>query len=270
MTHDIGAAQAAALLPDLTALVARAGAAILELAGAPARHKADGSPVTAADEAAEAVILEGLQRLLPDVPVIAEERIGREGPPRIDGAFVLVDPLDGTKEFIAGRNEYTVNVALVSGGMPVAGVVSAPAQARLWRGVVGRGAERLGVEGGRALSPEPIHARRWPASGAVALVSRSHRDPATEALLARLPPTSPESCGSSVKFCRIAEGRADLYPRLGPTSEWDIAAGHAVLAAAGGLVTDPDGRPLAYGRAQQGFRVAGFIAWGDPEKARSI
>jgi 3'(2'), 5'-bisphosphate nucleotidase len=270
MTHEIDSANAAALLPELSALVARAGAAILGIARAPARHKPDGSPVTDADEAAEAVILEGLARLLPGIPVVAEERIGREGPPRIEGSFVLVDPLDGTKEFIAGRDEYTVNIALVSGGAPVAGVVSAPAQARLWRGAIGHGAERLAIAGERTVSPEPIHARRWPVTGAVALVSRSHRDPATEALLARLPPTSAESCGSSVKFCRIAEGSADVYPRLGPTSEWDIGAGHAVVAAAGGIVTDPAGRPLHYGRAQDGFRVPGFIAWGDPGKARPI
>jgi 3'(2'), 5'-bisphosphate nucleotidase len=270
MPHEIDTAQAAALLPDLSTLVARAGAAILAFASAPHRLKPDGSPVTAADEAAEAVILEGLERLLPGVPAVAEERMGREGPPRIEGAFVLVDPLDGTKEFIAGRDEYTVNIALVSGGAPIAGVVSAPAQGRLWRGAVGSGAERLAIKGEQAISPQPIHARRWPGTGAVALVSRSHRDPATEALLSRLPPTSPQSCGSSVKFCRIAEGSADVYPRLGPTSEWDIAAGHAVVVAAGGVVTDPGGRPLPYGRAQEGFKVPGFIAWGDPDKARSI
>jgi 3'(2'), 5'-bisphosphate nucleotidase len=267
---DPGPDEAAALLPELTLLAAQASAAIRRCAAAPPRRKADGSPVTEADEAAEAVILEGLDRLLPGVPVIAEERLGREGAPRLDGTFVLVDPLDGTKEFIAGRADYTVNIALIARAAPVCGVVAAPAQDLLWRGVIGRGAERV-VLGNRGVGPsEPIRVRHWPSSGAVALVSRSHRDSATEALLRKLPPATAQSCGSSLKFCRVAEGSADVYPRLGPTSEWDIAAGHAVLAAAGGLVTAPDGRPLAYGRVQERFVVPGFIAWGDRQKAQTI
>jgi 3'(2'), 5'-bisphosphate nucleotidase len=211
------------------------------------------------------VILDGLARLLPGLPVIAEESVGRQSPPALGDTFVLVDPLDGTKEFIAGRDEYTVNVALVSGRTPIAGIIAAPARRLLWRGVVGHGAERLAIAGETVGAPKRIHVRQWRSSGAVALVSRSHRDAATEALLDRLPPTRAESCGSSLKFCRLAEGSADIYPRLGPTSEWDIAAGHALVVAAGGMVTAPDGRPLAYGNAQQRFRVPGFIAWGDSE-----
>jgi len=253
---------------NLTALVAKASAAILRFAGARPRHKADGSPVTDADEAAEAVILDGISQLLPGIPVIAEESIARRAPPALDGAFVLVDPLDGTKEFIAGRDEYTVNLALISGRRPIAGFVAAPGRALLWRGIVGHGAERLAIEGETVGAPQRIQVRHWPMSGAVALVSRSHRDPATEALLERLPPTRPESCGSSLKFCRIAEGAADIYPRLGPTSEWDIAAGHAVVVAAGGIVTAPDGGPLTYGHAERKFLVPAFIAWGDALKAR--
>jgi 3'(2'), 5'-bisphosphate nucleotidase len=261
---------ALALMPELTGLVARASALILRFADAPRREKADGSPVTDADEGAEAMILEGLRRLLPGVPVVAEESIAREAVPALGSIFVLVDPLDGTKEFIAGRDEYTVNVALVSGRSPIAGLVAAPGRGLLWRGVVGQGAERLAIEGENIGARERIHVRQWPTSGAVALVSRSHRDAATEALLERLPPTQREFCGSSLKFCRVAEGTADVYPRLGPTSEWDIGAGHALVVAAGGVVTAPDGRPLAYGRRDQKFLVPGFIVWGDPSKASPI
>ena len=268
-SQDLRPEDAVALMPELTALVAKASAVILGRANAPARRKADGSPVTDADEAAEAVILDGLARLLPGVPVVAEESVAQQAPARLAGAFVLVDPLDGTKEFIAGRDEYTVNVALVRDRAPFAGLVAAPARGLLWRGVAGHGAERLAIDGESIGAPERIHVRQWPSSGAVALVSRSHRDAATEALLERLPPTSPESCGSSLKFCRVAEGTADIYPRLGPTSEWDIAAGHALVVAAGGLVTAPDGGPLAYGNGDRKFLVSGFIAWGDPARART-
>jgi 3'(2'), 5'-bisphosphate nucleotidase len=267
---DLRPDDASALMPELTALVAKASAAILRLSGAPVRSKADNSPVTDADETAEAVILQGLARLIPGVPVIAEESMARQAPPALHGTFVLVDPLDGTKEFIAGRDEYTVNVALISGRTPVAGLVAAPARRVLWRGIVGHGAERLGIVDKNIDGAEPIHVRQWPTSGAVALISRSHRDAATEALFQRLPATAREFCGSSLKFCRVAEGSADIYPRLGPTSEWDIAAGHALVVAAGGMVTTPDGRPLAYGRRDQKFLVPGFIAWGDPSKPGAI
>lgn len=265
-TPDLRPEDAIALMPELTAAVAQASAAILRHAGAPPRRKADGSPVTDADEAAEALILEGLARLLPGVAVIAEESVPQHTSPALNGAFALVDPLDGTKEFIAGRDEYTVNVAVISHRVPIAGVVAAPSRGLLWRGIVGHAAERLALKGESAGAPEPIHVRHWPSSGAVALVSRSHRDVATEELLQRLPPTKWESCGSSLKFCRLAEGTADLYPRLGPTSEWDIAAGHALVVAAGGIVTAPDGGPLTYGHADRKFSVPGFIAWGDAAK----
>jgi 3'(2'), 5'-bisphosphate nucleotidase len=270
MTRDISPDEAAALMPELTAIVARACAAILRLGVAPHRAKADGSPVTDADEASEAILLDGLAALLPGLPVVAEESVARGQRVDIGSTFALVDPLDGTREYIAGRDEYTVNIALIAATTPVAGVVAAPARGRLWRGVVGRGAERLRIEGERALTPEPIHSRVWPASGAIALVSRSHPDAATEALIQKLAPSAIESCGSSLKFCRVAEGSADIYPRLGPTSEWDIAAGHALLVAAGGAVTRQDTRPLAYGRTDQKFLVPGFAAWGDPARAQAI
>jgi 3'(2'), 5'-bisphosphate nucleotidase len=254
-------------MPELSGLVARASAAILRLADSAAHQKPDGSPVTDADHASEAIILEGLERLLPGTPVISEERLGSEAPPALAGNFVLVDPLDGTKEFVAGRDEYTVNVALLSAGRPIAGLVSCPARGLLWRGILGRGAERLRMDGENLSAAEPIHTRRWPQRGAVALVSRSHLDPGTTALLARLPATTAQACGSSLKFCRIAEGTADLYPRLGPTSEWDIAAGHALVIAAGGVVTAADGSELAYGRTPGSFLVPGFLAWGDPTRS---
>lgn len=257
-------AETAGLLDRLTGLVARASAAVTALAGNTAvRSKPDGSPVTVADEAAEAVILDGLARLMPGVPVVSEEQTARLGPPLLDPIFVLVDPLDGTREFVAGRDEYTVNLAIVSRAVPILGIVAAPARGLLWRGAAGK-AERLRLIGDAAHDPSPVHTRRCPATGPVALVSRSHFDAGTDALLARLQPAKREASGSSIKFCRIAEGSADVYPRLGTVSEWDIAAGHALVAAAGGRVTAPHGEPLSYGRAADGFRVHGFIAWGDP------
>ncbi len=264
---ELQAEEAARVMPELSALVARASAAVIAISNRAARQKADGSPVTDADEAAEAVILEGLSRLLPSVPIVSEERIGRETAPRLEGSFVLVDPLDGTKELVAGRDEYTVNVALFSGRMPIAGVIGAPALRLLWRGIAGKGTERLQMEDGKVSAPQPVHCRAWPEQRAVALISRSHPDAATDALIARLPAAEVQECGSSLKFCRIAEGTADVYPRLGPTSEWDIAAGHALVHAAGGIVTTPDGRPLVYGGTSRNFRVNGFIAWGDRTKA---
>jgi 3'(2'), 5'-bisphosphate nucleotidase len=254
----------APLVDALTDLVARAAAAILAIAPAAldTRFKADKSPVTAADEAADAVIAQGLARLLPGVPVVSEE--SRDRPAALGETFVLVDPLDGTKEFVAGVGEYTVNVAIVTAGEPIAGFVAAPALGFVWRGVVGRGAERLGLD--RTVAPAAIHCRPAPASGLVAAASRSHFTAATAAFLDRVGVTSRVSCGSSLKFCRLAEGAIDVYPRLSEISEWDIAAGHALVTAAGGVVTTPAGAPLRYGDAAHGFAVPGFIAWGDPSR----
>jgi 3'(2'), 5'-bisphosphate nucleotidase len=251
----------AGLVDALTALVARASAAILAIAPAAlqTRVKADRSPVTAADEAADAVIAEGLARLLPGLAVVSEESLERAG--TLGTTFALVDPLDGTKEFVAGRAEYTVNIAIVTDGRPIAGFIAAPALGLVFRGVVGRGAERLALAPGA--DPVAIRCRATPSGGLVAAVSRSHLDAATTAFLDRLAVTERIDCGSALKFCRIAEGTADVYPRLSPTSEWDIAAGHAIVTAAGGVMTAPSGEPLRYGRAQQGFGVPGFIAWGD-------
>ena len=263
------------LLDELTTIVSAAAAAILAArAGSlDTRAKPDLTPVTAADHASEAVILEALARLLPDVCVISEEAVGRAFPDRIPDSFVLVDPLDGTREFIAGRDEFTVNLALVGGGRPRLGIVAAPAQGLLWRGIEGGGAERLRLEPGAPASAaqarSSIRTRPAPHEGLVAAISRSHLDPQTEAFLARLPIAARHPCGSAFKFCQLAEGSADVYPRLSPTCEWDLAAGHAVLAAAGGIVTTPDGAPLSYGRIADNLRIPAFIAWGDPaEPAR--
>jgi 3'(2'), 5'-bisphosphate nucleotidase len=252
----------AALAAELTALVARASAAILAIApaGMATRLKADHTPVTAADEAADRVIAEGLARILPGVAVVSEESCDPAA--ALGETFALVDPLDGTKEFIAGRAEYTVNLALVTDGAPIAGFVAVPALGLIYRGVVGGGAERLALD--PAIAPVAIRCRRAPAHGLVAAVSRSHLDADSEAFLARLAISERIACGSALKLCRIAEGVADVYPRLAPTSEWDTAAGHAIVAAAGGVVTMPSGAPLRYGRARENFKIPGFVAWGDP------
>ena len=261
------------LLDELTSIVSAAAAAIVAArAGSlDTRTKADLTPVTAADHAAEAVILEGLARLLPGMCVVSEEAVGRALPDRIPDSFVLVDPLDGTRELVAGRDEFTINLAIVDGERPRLGIVAAPAQGLLWRGIEGRGAERLRLSPGApahaAQARSIIRTRPAPRASLVAAVSRSHLDPQTEALLARLPIADRYVCGSAVKFCQIAEGIADVYPRLSPTCEWDVAAGHAVLAAAGGVVTTPEGAPLSYGRIAENFRVPAFVAWGDPEAA---
>jgi 3'(2'), 5'-bisphosphate nucleotidase len=264
------------LLDELTTIVSAAAAAILAVRARSldTRIKPDRSPVTTADEAAEAVILDALGTLLPGVCVVSEEATGHASPHRLPDTFVLVDPLDGTRELIAGRDEFTINIAMVRGGRPRLGIVAAPAQGWLWRGIEGRGAERLrlspGAPASEAQARNAIRTRRAPEKGLVAAISRSHLDPRTEALLARLPIAARHACGSAVKFCRVAEGSADIYPRLATTCEWDVAAGHAVLAAAGGVITAPEGAPLRYGRMAENFRVPAFIAWGDPSAATRL
>jgi 3'(2'), 5'-bisphosphate nucleotidase len=269
---EIDSIQAASRLDDLTAVVARACAVIRSIAVESVAHrlKADQSPVTAADEASEATILQGLAQLIPGVPVIAEEMASRTTPPRLDGSFIVVDPLDGTKEFLAGSDQFTVNLAIVTHGVPVAGIVASPNRGQVWRGIVGGKAERLRLLPDGAVDPQPIHTRRWPDRGAVAAISRSHLDAATETFLARLEPIVRSPSGSAIKFCQLAEGAADVYPRLSTVCEWDVAAGQALLVAAGGTVMTPQGTPLAYGRATANFRVPAFIAWGDPAKAAMI
>jgi 3'(2'), 5'-bisphosphate nucleotidase len=255
------AAEGAELMAALTALVARAALAIRAAAGKGGEHrKADGSPVTAADVAAEAAILDGLSAMAPGLPVISEER-AQERPTITAGqSYFLVDPLDGTREFIAGRDEYTINIALMTRGAPLLGVIAAPALGLIWRGLVGRGAERMAFAAdGKVLPPDLIHARPPPGEPVV-LVSRSHLDARTQAYLGGLPRARTNACGSAMKFCRIAEGSADLYPRLAPTHDWDVAAGHAIIEAAGGHVHAPDGTPVRYGTPD--LLIPGFIAAG--------
>jgi 3'(2'), 5'-bisphosphate nucleotidase len=264
---SIGRDAAAALIEPLTELVVRAGAAILAVNRGAMRvdGKADGSPVTEADLAADRIICEGLAALVPDIPAISEERVDLAKPP-YDGSFFLIDPLDGTKEFVAGRDEFTVNLALVCNGTPLLGIIGAPALGLIWRGLVGRGSERLTIGDGGSILVEPIRTRPIPPPGApwLVAVSRSHGDTRTEAFIDARPGAVRQKLGSAVKFGRIAEGAADIYPRFAPTCEWDIAAGHAIVTAAGGRVTDTQGGELQFGRGRPDFIVPEFIAWGDP------
>lgn len=267
----IDAEAASRLLEPLTVLVVKAGEAILSVNRAAMRvdGKQDGSPVTEADLAADRIIAEGLVQLAGDVPTLSEERTQLASPP-FEGSFFLIDPLDGTKEFVAGRDEFTVNLALVTSGVPLLGIVSAPALGLLWRGIVGRGAERVRFDGATCAA-EPIRTRKLPARGEpwIAAVSRSHGDPKSEAFIDNRPNAVRKTCGSAVKFGRIAEGSADIYPRFGPTCEWDVGAGSAVVTAAGGTVTDGKGGELRFGeRHDCGFIIPEFIAWGDPQAAR--
>jgi 3'(2'), 5'-bisphosphate nucleotidase len=260
-----GAANRARLLPELASLMSQAGDRIVAASGAQSRVKPDQSPVSEADEAAEEILLRGIDRILPGAPVVAEEAVARGSAPGPAEAFFLIDPLDGTREFLAGTPEFTVNVAVVLEGTPVLGLIYVPAAAVLYAGADGR-ALRATLAPGKAYAASaavPIRARPRP-DRLVAAVSRSHLDAASEAFLARLPVEGRIPLGSALKFCRIAEGTVDVYPRLAPVHEWDLAAGHALLVAAGGSVTRPDGGPLSYGNARDRWLVSGFVAWGAP------
>ncbi|MGH6815836.1 MAG: 3'(2'),5'-bisphosphate nucleotidase CysQ [Hyphomicrobiaceae bacterium] len=231
-------------------------------------RKADASPVTAADRAAEAVLLEALARAAPGVPVIAEEAVAAGQIPDIGDAFFLVDALDGTREFIAGGTEFTVNVGFVTGGVATFGMVFAPILRRLYatpwpdRAVEAR--PRIGAAASRLadLDPSAIRTRPPDPAALTALVSRSHTEAAVGDRLAQFARATFRPVASSLKFCLVARGEADLYPRLKPTSEWDTAAGHAILGAAGGIVTTLDGLPLEYGKVDRHFENPAFVAWG--------
>ncbi len=251
--------------PDLRALLAQvrpiaeeAGRATLRFYGSTdATAKADGSPVTAADQAAEDIILPRLRALTPDIPVVSEEEAAQGLSPEVTGArFWLVDPLDGTKEFLSGNGEFTVNIALIENGVPVLGVVVIPARRETYAGA-GPGTATLTDAAGT----RPIAVRDVPAAGLTVVGSRSHGDAAAMAtFLAGRRVCDFRPAGSSLKLCLIARGEADLYPRLGTTMEWDIAAGHAVLAAAGGRVERLDGAPFTYGKPD--YRNPHFAAYG--------
>ncbi|WP_119422623.1 3'(2'),5'-bisphosphate nucleotidase CysQ [Desertibaculum subflavum] len=250
--------QRSELAAQLVQLAEQAGQAILEIYATDfaARAKADASPVTDADERAEAIILDGLRRLTPAIPVVAEESAAAGRAPTLTGGpFWLVDPLDGTREFVDRNGEFTVNIALIEQGRPTLGVVHAPVLGlTYWND----GAGAFGREA--AGEARPIRVRQPAADGLVVLASRSHRDARTDDYLATVKVKALSYAGSSLKFCQVAEGIADHYPRIGRTMEWDTAAGHAVLAAAGGRVTTLDGRDLTYGKP--GFANPDFIARG--------
>ena len=253
------------LIESLLGAAVTAGRAALDVyhAGFTVAQKADQSPVTAADHASERIILEHLARVAPSVPVVAEEAVAAGNIPKVGEEFFLVDPLDGTKEFIHRRGEFTVNIALIRRRMPALGVVYAPVGGMLYAGnVVTSRAFRCShpADAAAAGPREPLRVRAVPAKGITAVISRSHSTPETEAYLKHYTIGERVSVGSSLKFCLVAAGEADLYPRLGPTMEWDTAAGHAVLAAAGGKVLAPGGQPLAYGKPD--FRNSFFIASG--------
>jgi 3'(2'), 5'-bisphosphate nucleotidase len=256
-------------LDVLVDLALRAGSVLLELSRAElvVREKSDHSPVTIADEQAEAVILAGLAAAFPGIPVASEEAVGAGILPPGAATLFLVDPLDGTREFLRDSGEYTVNIGLVEQGRPVLGVVHAPALGEIYWGAERAGAWRAGVQDGRLSARQPIAVRRPRADGLMVLASRSHLTPETEAFMRRFPIADRVAAGSSLKFCRVAEGAADLYPRLGRTMEWDTAAGDAILRAAGGSVSTLDRAPLAYNKRNQSddvdFANPWFVAAGD-------
>ncbi len=257
----------------LTKVALAAGPAVMEEyeRGCDVASKEDGSPVTSADHRAETIICECLASMVPLPPVCAEEAMAAGAQPQVAERFLLVDPLDGTREFLAGNGEFTINIALIELGVPIAGAVYAPAIGRLWMG--GDSAFACGVRLGAEAPDEGlrrrIRTRRAPTS-LVAFASRSHLDPESDSFLKRLPIGETRFAGSSLKFCLIAEGLGDVYPRFAPTMEWDTAAADAVLRAAGGAVRDPSGQPLSYGKVGSGLRNGPFIAWGDAAAAEQF
>ena len=258
----------ARLLDEVAEAAREAGEAILEVVrrGFDVEAKADSSPVTEADRAAELVILAALARAAPAVPVIAEEEAAAGRIPAHGDRFFLVDPLDGTKEFVRGGDDYTVNIGLIEGGMPRLGAVFAPATGRLHGGLVGEGAWVDDGDGRKSI------ATRLRGEQLTAVASKSHLNQATiDYLQEAAGGCDYVAVGSSLKFCIVAEGKADIYPRASPTSEWDTAAGHAVLLAAGGLVDGPNGDALRYGKPT--FLNRGFVAtsgWKPPRLDRFL
>jgi 3'(2'), 5'-bisphosphate nucleotidase len=247
-----------ALLALATDLAEQAGAAIRAIRerGFQVHRKADQSVVTEADHAAEAIILAGLRRALPGCTIVAEEEAASGKITDATPEFWLVDPLDGTKEFTGGGDDFAVNIGLVRDGRPVLGVVGVPATGAIFSGIAGVGAWRR-KDGQTA----PIAARRPPLAGLTVVASRHHGDQVRlDAFLAGRTVAEVVNFGSSLKFCRLAEGQADLYPRFGRTMEWDTCAPHAVLEAAGGLVETLDGKPLRYGKPN--WDNPHFVCWG--------
>ncbi|MEP3246982.1 MAG: 3'(2'),5'-bisphosphate nucleotidase CysQ [Sneathiella sp.] len=231
----------------ITALALKAGDEILTIYNRDfdVATKDDESPVTEADVAAEKIILEGLVSATPDIPVLAEESVAEGRIPDLSGGtFWLVDPLDGTKEFVHKRGEFTVNIALVENGKPTMGVIHVPAKDTTYYAFGSGNAWMMENRG----TPYRIEAREAPAEGLTVVASRSHRTPETDDYISRYTVADLISAGSSLKLCILAEGKADLYPRLGRTMEWDIGAGQAILEAAGGAVETLEGASLSYGK----------------------
>ncbi|MDB2490706.1 MAG: 3'(2'),5'-bisphosphate nucleotidase CysQ [Paracoccus sp. (in: a-proteobacteria)] len=251
------------LTSEMRRLALQAGAKIMEIYEAEnfaVRSKSDDSPVTEADEAADALISAGLRRAFPDIPVVTEEQAATHE--QTAPSFLIVDPLDGTKEFVQRRGDFTVNIAYVQDGIPVRGVVYAPAKGRLFYTTGdGRSVEERGPFGESPGATEPVGVNPTPDNrGLMVVASKSHRDAATDNYIARYALRDMTSAGSSLKFCLVATGEADLYPRLGRTMEWDTAAGDAVLRGAGGeVVRFDDHTPLVYGKP--GFENPFFVAF---------
>lgn len=249
----LAAASDEAILDLCERLALAAGKAVMDVFNGECtvKHKADESPVTVADHAAEAIILAGLRAAYPDIPCVAEEEVAQGHlPPTLDGEFFLVDPLDGTKEFINKRPDFTVNIALIRNGVPEIGVVYAPASGKLYGGCKGRAEEILVDANFAAVSRRPISVRVC-GDKPTLVASRSHRTAETDDYISRFEQADLVSVGSSLKFCMLAAGAADHYPRFGRTMEWDTAAGDAVLRAAGGMTRTLDGKPLVYGKRNQ-------------------
>jgi 3'(2'), 5'-bisphosphate nucleotidase len=265
-------AMQAAQIHALLNLAIAAGAVEMEFYrnGFTEQKKADGSSVTEADSQAEKLILQALAEIAPDIPVLAEEAASAGHIPELGDRFFLVDPLDGTREFINGSDEFTVNIALIENGAPVLGIVYTPVYRKLYFGHMGHGAWvkqiPASAEDHASTQAVPLTCRTVPPCDRIAVASRSHRSPETDALLLELKASGCTPAGSSLKFCLVAEGKADVYPRLGRTMEWDTGAGHGVLIAAGGSVHSFDkkreGESLTYGKKARGFDNPHFIAWG--------
>jgi 3'(2'), 5'-bisphosphate nucleotidase len=246
--------------PELAEICEAAAGLILPLwrSGLEVTHKADESPVTEADKRGEALILKALGERFPDIPIVSEEDASEFGAPEeIGPRFFLVDPLDGTKAFVRGDPNFTVNIGLIEHGRPVAGAVCAPPSGEVWYTSGAGVLKRTGVG-----PVHPVHVRPWPEGAAVALISHTMKPETADKLAEEYGFHLREPMDSSIKLCRIAEGSADIYPRHGPTMEWDTAAGQAVLEAAGGRFTTPQGEPFVYGKADQGFRNGWFVARG--------
>ncbi len=262
LTDDLAHAR---LLERLTPAMQEAGALIeqLKAAGLVHRDKADKSPVTEADEAAERLLEAAIRAIDPDTPIVGEEASAAGIQPGVTARFWLIDPLDGTRDFVEGGSDYSVNIGLVEDGVPTLGLVLHPPTGTLWTGAIRLGAWKEGPStprraiNGRALAAPPV-----------IVTSRSHLDPKTKAWVALVPDAEVKPSGSSLKFCLLAEGLADAYPRYGPTSEWDTAAADAILRAAGGITLGPDGKPFGYGKPR--YLNASFLALADPDAAECL